>query len=60
MPTSIVVGTADVLTPPRHARSMASRIPGAKLYTLPKSGHMAMLERPEELAKMLKALAERA
>ncbi len=59
MPTSVLVGSADVLTPPWYARRIAARIPDSELYVIPGCGHMSMLERPANLAGMLKALAER-
>ncbi len=59
MPTYILVGSADVLTPPYYARRIASRITGAQLHVLPGCGHMSMLERPIELAGMLRATASK-
>ena len=57
IPTYILVGSADVLTPPYYARRIASRITGAELHVLPGCGHMSMLERPVELAGILRAAA---
>jgi pimeloyl-ACP methyl ester carboxylesterase len=59
-PTTVVVGTADVMTPLRHAETLAEAIPDAELVVLPDCGHMVMLERPGELAAALLALADRA
>lgn len=53
LPVHVVVGTRDVLTPPRTARAIASRVPGAELTVLSRCGHMVMLERPEELAHVV-------
>jgi pimeloyl-ACP methyl ester carboxylesterase len=53
LPTRVVVGSRDLLTPPRMARVMASRIPGAELTVLPGCGHMVMLERATELNELL-------
>ncbi len=47
VPTHIVVGADDTLTPPGLARQMAQRIPGARLTILPECGHLANLEQPE-------------
>jgi len=60
LPTLVVVGTHDHLTPPRHARRLADGIPHAELVELPRAGHMPMLERPGELARLLTDLADRA
>ncbi len=59
MPTSVLVGSSDVLTPPWYARRIAARITNSELYVIPGCGHMSMLERPADLAKMLQALAKR-
>jgi pimeloyl-ACP methyl ester carboxylesterase len=42
VPTLVVVGSADVLTPPRDARQIADLVPGAELVELPRAGHMIM------------------
>ena len=49
LPTWVVVGSRDVLTPPRMARATAAAIPGARLVVYQGCGHMVMLERPDEL-----------
>jgi pimeloyl-ACP methyl ester carboxylesterase len=53
LPTTVVVGTRDVLTPPYQARALARAVPGATLAVLPGCGHMVMLERPHELCDLL-------
>lgn len=47
VPTHIVVGADDTLTPPDLARAMAGRIAGARLTIIPEAGHLANLEQPE-------------
>lgn len=59
LPTTVVVGTNDLMTPVRHAQAMAECIPGADLVVLEGCGHMVMLERPRELATALEDLAGR-
>jgi pimeloyl-ACP methyl ester carboxylesterase len=49
IPTLVVGGTNDVLTPPFEARRMANLVPGARLELLRGGGHMLMLEQREEL-----------
>ena len=46
-PTLVVAGADDRIVSPDEARSMASRIPGAKLVMIPDAGHMAPLENHE-------------
>lgn len=57
IPALVVVGTHDRLTPPSHARFLADSLPRAELVELPRAGHMPMLERPHELARLLDELA---
>lgn len=59
LPTTIVVGTNDMMTPVRHARAMAEAIAGAQLLTLEGCGHMVMLERPGDLDEAIEKLAGR-
>lgn len=53
LPTLVISGTSDVLTPPREARRLANHIPNAELVMLEKAGHMIMLERADELDALL-------
>jgi 3-oxoadipate enol-lactonase len=46
VPTLVLVGTADGVTPPAEARAMAAAIPGARLIELPDAGHLSNLEAP--------------
>ena len=57
--TMVVVGDADLLTPPAHARGVAECVPGAELRVLPGVGHQVMQEAPEELAALVEELVER-
>jgi len=47
VPTLVLVGEEDGLTPPEVAGEMAGRIPGAQLEVLPGAGHLSPLEAPE-------------
>jgi len=46
VPTLVVAGTHDKLTPPGAADRIASAVKGAELVVIRDSGHMSMLERP--------------
>ena len=53
MPTRVVVGEADVLTPPSEARAMAQAIPQATLHVIPGAGHLSNLEQPDAFNRIL-------
>ena len=53
LPVHVVAGSRDLLTPPRTARAIVERVPGARLTLLPGCGHMVMLERADALALLL-------
>ncbi|MDH6114038.1 pimeloyl-ACP methyl ester carboxylesterase [Kitasatospora sp. MAP12-15] len=56
-PTAIVVGTADRLTPPVHARRMRAALSASEgLLELPGVGHMSPIERPAEVAAEIRRL----
>lgn len=46
VPTLVLVGSDDTLTPPTMAESLAAGIAGAKLVKIPGAGHMSNLEEP--------------
>jgi len=54
--TQVLVGEADVLTPPKYARTLAERISAARLIEYPGAGHMLPVERPAEVAGELAVL----
>jgi pimeloyl-ACP methyl ester carboxylesterase len=60
LPTLVVVGDRDRLTPPAQARHMASKIPEARLLLLEDAGHMALLEEHEVLDAEIVAFAGQA
>lgn len=54
VPTLVVVGAEDSVTPASAARTMASAIPAAELAVVPAAGHLAPLEAPEPIAELLR------
>jgi pimeloyl-ACP methyl ester carboxylesterase len=57
VPTLVVAGDRDRLTPPSHARRIAERLPQpAGVVELEETGHMSPLERPRELTDALLGL----
>jgi pimeloyl-ACP methyl ester carboxylesterase len=59
VPTLVLVGEEDVLTPPDEAKAMASAIPGARLEVIPRAGHLANLENPDAVNAALHAFLGR-
>jgi len=46
VPTLILVGEEDVVTPPASAAAMHDRIPNSQMALIPQAGHMSNLENP--------------
>lgn len=53
VPTTVICGTHDLMTPPVGNETIADRIPGAKLEVLDGAGHMIIWERASEIARLL-------
>jgi 3-oxoadipate enol-lactonase len=47
VPTLVMVGEEDELTPVDDSRRIAEAVPGAKLVTIPAAGHLSNLEQPD-------------
>jgi len=47
LPTLVVGGETDPMTPPRGMRSLHQRIAGSQLALIPEAGHFVMVEQPE-------------
>lgn len=54
VPTLVVVGEDDQLTPPADARRMADAIPGARLIVVSGAGHLVPVEKAEEATGLLR------
>jgi pimeloyl-ACP methyl ester carboxylesterase len=53
VPTLVLVGDGDELTPPERAAEIASGIAGARLVTVPDCGHLSTLEQPQAVTAAL-------
>jgi pimeloyl-ACP methyl ester carboxylesterase len=56
IPTVVMAGSWDVLTPMRHSRVLADALPSAEFVIYPKAGHMLPLERSEDVARRIASL----
>ena len=54
IPTLVLVGAEDALTPPERAREMAEAIEWASLVVVPECGHLSSLEQPEAVTQALR------
>ncbi len=59
IPTLIIAGENDIVDPPeRLAAEVKSLIPGSAMITINGAGHLMMLQKPEEVAELIRAFAE--
>jgi pimeloyl-ACP methyl ester carboxylesterase len=57
VPTAVLVGTADRLTPPAQARALCEALPDCTGFTeLPGIGHMTPIEAPEQVTGKIREL----
>ena len=47
VPTLILVGESDAVTPPRASQEMHDKIPNSEFYTIANAAHMSNIENPE-------------
>jgi pimeloyl-ACP methyl ester carboxylesterase len=61
VPTLILVGERDTVTPPPSSQSMQAKIPDAELYVVPGAAHLSNLDNPaffnEQLLTFLKRVS---
>ena len=53
IPTLIMVGEHDALTPPAVSQAMNEKIPQSELHLIPNAAHMSNMENPGEFNKHL-------
>jgi 3-oxoadipate enol-lactonase len=58
VPTLVVVGEEDELTPPAGARALTAAIPLAAMTTIPGAGHLAPLEAPTAVSRVIAEFLE--
>lgn len=57
VPTAVIVGEGDKITPPEAAETMHRAIAGSVLAVIPRAGHLALLEQPQLIGAALAAWA---
>lgn len=58
LPSLIICGEEDKMTPPQLSRDIAANIHGSKTCFIKGAGHMVMMENPEEFNKALISFAQ--
>jgi 3-oxoadipate enol-lactonase len=58
MPTLVMVGDMDAVTPPQESRTLNEGIPNSKLVVIEKAGHFSMLEQPAAFNRALRAFLD--
>lgn len=53
MPTLVVVGNEDIITPPEQSEALAAGIPHSTLAIVAGAGHFPMLEQPAQFNRLL-------
>jgi pimeloyl-ACP methyl ester carboxylesterase len=56
-PTLFLLAQKDMMTPPRHAKSLREKIAGSKLTLLQNCGHSMMAEQPDAVLDALYSFA---
>jgi pimeloyl-ACP methyl ester carboxylesterase len=59
VPTLVLVGEHDALTPPLAAANLSAQIRGSKLVHIPDAGHLSNLENPEAFDAAVRAFLAR-
>jgi pimeloyl-ACP methyl ester carboxylesterase len=59
VPTLVLVGEQDAISPPAEMKTIGDAIPGAKLEIIADAGHMTTLENPEDFNDALTAFVEK-
>lgn len=59
VPTQLIVGAHDAITPPGDARLLARAIPGAQIEIIDKAAHMPSLEQPAVFNRVLGTFLDR-
>lgn len=59
IPTLVICGSFDKLTPPIVMRPMAEKIPGAEFAVVPRAGHMTPLENPANVNDLIGGFLKR-
>jgi pimeloyl-ACP methyl ester carboxylesterase len=54
-PSLVILGSRDIMAPPKNAQALIAALPGARVVTLPDCGHALMAEQPDAVLDALRA-----
>lgn len=58
VPTLVIVGDEDGITPLDAAQTLANNIPNAKLEVIPQAGHLSNIEQPENFNRIVREFGQ--
>lgn len=53
IPTLVICGTEDIMTPPKYSHFLADNMPKARAIIIPGGSHMVYVEKPEEVNRAI-------
>ena len=56
--TLVIVADGDRIVPPSHGAELAARVPSSSLHIVEDAGHLLILERPDEIARLVSGFLE--
>ncbi|MHA1145304.1 MAG: alpha/beta fold hydrolase [Candidatus Helarchaeota archaeon] len=59
LPTLILVGSSDFMTPPKYSTYLHEKIPNSTLEIINGPGHLVMYEKPEKIAEIIKKFVKK-
>jgi len=59
VPTLVVAGAEDAISPPAEMKTIAAAIPNAQFVQIPDAGHMTTMENPEAVNAALRSVMEK-
>jgi pimeloyl-ACP methyl ester carboxylesterase len=59
VPTLVICGSEDAVTPPALAKAMAQRVPRGSYVEVEGAGHLSPLEQPEQVTLALREFLAR-
>lgn len=59
VPTLLICGSEDRMTPPNRSEHLHDQIEGSRLHIIEGAGHLAMIEQPDQLANILGAYLDK-